>query len=367
VKKSRNPNRARSTAAVRFGLLTFAGLADIAQRELEACHPRELAVLGLRNHDLIVGEVSTANARRLAELRTVEDTFYMMGGPLTMAGRHDLAKLDRVVSKTGVLTGIGLKNALYGSRARRSHTFNCFVKQDRDREVRRKQIARGVVTRVASCFPKWRNSDPAAVEFWGFYIDRVLHLGLRLSDERMKYRGREPQRRQGSLRPTIAAALALLADPRPGSLVVDPMCGTGTILEEAFVRERDARYVGGDSAQDAVDLAGRRLGARGIPIRRWNAKELPLDDAQADAIVCNLPFGKTYSTARRNPSLYRALLSNWRRKLKPGGRMVLLTSDSQSLERCLSGLGLAWRKECRVKALGVWAAIYVVDKAPARR
>jgi hypothetical protein len=47
--------------------------------------------------------------------------------------------------------------------------------------------------------------------------------------------------------------------------------------------------------------------------------------------------------------------------------MVLLTSDSRSLERCLSDLSLSWRKECRVKVLGVWAAIYVVDKAPARR
>jgi len=367
VKKSHNPNISRARTTVGFGVLTFAGLADVTQRELALCRASELAVFRLRNYDFIVGKVSRASAGRLAGLRTVEDVFYMMGRPLPVASRRDLAKLDRTVTRTEVLDGLRLKSKLFGSRRRRSPTFTCFVKQDRDREVRRKQIAERVIARVASLFAKWRNTDPAETELWGFYINQVLHLGLRLSDEGMKYRSRAPQHRRGALRPTIAAALAFLADPKPGSLVVDPMCGTGTILEELFLREKDARYVGGDSAQEAVDLAGQRLAAYGIPIRRWDARELALDDAQIDLIVCNLPFGKRYSTARQNPALYRALLRNWRGKLRPRGQMVLLTSDSQSLEHCLLGLGLGWREECKVKVLGVWAAIYTVENALARR
>ncbi len=367
VKRSRSPKISRSRTAVGFGVLTFAGLAEITQRELEPYHPSEVAVFRLRNYDLIVGKVSEASAGRLAGLRTVEDVFYMMGVPVAVAVRRDLGKLDRIVSRAEVLNGVRLKNAFCGPRRRKSPTFNCFVKQDRDRDVRRKQIAERVAARVGSCLPRWRRADPSEIELWGFYVKGSVHVGLRVSDEGMKYRGKAPQQRRGALRPTIAAALALLADPKPGSLVVDPMCGTGTILEEVFHREKAARYAGGDAAQEAVELAGERLAAYGIPIRRWEAKELPFGDAQIDCIVCNLPFGRRYSTGSQNPALYRALLSNWRRKLKAGGRMVLLTADSAALEGGLLGLGLKWRSECKVKVLGVWATIYVVEKGPARR
>lgn len=367
VKRSRSPKISRSRTAVGFGVLTFAGLAEIAQGELAPYDPSEVAVFRLRNYDLIVGKVSEASVGRLAGLRTVEDVFYMMGRPVTVAVRQDLGKLDRIASRAEVLNGVRLKNAFHGPRRHKSPTFNCFVKQDRDREVRRKEIAERVTALVGSCLPRWRRADPAEIELWGFYVKGVVHLGLRLSDEGMKYRGKAPQQRRGALRPTIAAALALLADPKPGSLVVDPMCGTGTILEEAFCRERDARYAGGDAAQDAVELAEARLTAYGIPIRRWEGKELPLDDAQIDCIVCNLPFGRRYSTGSQNPALYRALLSNWQGKLKAGGRMVLLTADSAALEGGLSGLGMKWRRECKAKVLGVWATIYVVEKVAARR
>jgi tRNA (guanine6-N2)-methyltransferase len=357
---------ARRNTPVRFGVLTFAGLADITRRELQPCRPTELTVLRLRNYDLLVGAVGRGDLGRLAGLRTAEDVFHMMGRPVPIAGQRDLAKVAPMVTTAGILDGVSVKNTVWGSRRRRSHTFTCFVKQDRDREVRRKSIAAAVTARVASCFPRWRHADPAEIEFWGFYIEEVLHLGLRLSDEGMKYRGREPQRRTGALRPTIAAALALLADPGPGSFVVDPMCGTGTILEEAFAREERARYAGGDSAQEAVDLARQRLAAHGIAIERWDARRLPLEEGGIDCIVCNLPFGKRYSTPGENPSLYRALVSNWQRKLKPRGRMVLLTADSRALEDCLLGLGLSWRKECRVKVLGAWATVYAVENAQSR-
>jgi hypothetical protein len=324
-------------------------------------------VLRLRNYDLLVGAVGRGDVGRLAGLRTAEDIFCMMGRPVPIARQRDLAKLAPIVTRAGVLNGVSVKNTLWGSRRHRSHTFTCFVKQDRDREVRRKRIAAEVTARVASLFPRWRQADPAEIEFWGFYIEGVLHLGLRVSDERMKYRGKAPQRRKGALRPTIAAALALLADPSPGSFVVDPMCGTGTILEEAFAREERARYAGGDSAQEAVDLARQRLGGHGIAIERWDARRVPLGEAEVDCIVCNLPFGKRYSTPGQNPSLYRALVSNWHRKLKPRGRMILLTADSRALEDCLLGLRLGWRRECRVKVLGAWATVYAVGNAPAGR
>jgi tRNA G10 N-methylase Trm11 len=288
----------------------------------------------------------------------------MLGEPVPVKEQRDLDGLDAILTKTGILKAITHKQALRGHGRRRAPTFTCFVKQDRDRQVRRKSIARSVTARVASRFPKWRLADPAEIEFWGFYVGHVPHLGLRLSDESMRYHGRTPQRRKGALRPTIAGAMAVLADPKLGSFVVDPMCGTGTVLEEVFLRERRARYAGGDSSEEAVRLARERLAPYGIAIQQWEARRLPLEEREIDCIVSNLPFGKEYSTADENRGLYRALVSHWQGKLKPGGRMILLTADSSALESCLRGSPLSWRGECRVKVLGTWATIYSVAKAP---
>jgi len=354
----------RGSTGVRFGALTFAGLADVTRRELAPLRASGLSTFRLRNHDLIVGRIDGRHVPRLARLQTAEDIFSMLGEPVPVKGQHDLASLNALLTKARILNALGQKQALGGTRRRRAPTFTCFVKQDRDRQVRRKSIAGSVTARVASIFPKWRSADPAEVEFWGFYVGQMLHLGLRLSDEKMKYRGRTPQRRKGALRPTIAGAMAVLADPKAGSLVVDPMCGTGTVLEEAFRRQREARYAGGDSSEEAVHLARERLAAYGIAIQRWDARKLPLDEHEVDCIVCNLPFGKGYSTPEENPALYRALVSHWRGKLKPGGRMVLLTADSSAMEACLRGSGLSWREECRAKVLGTWATVYSVENAP---
>jgi SAM-dependent methyltransferase len=344
-------------------VLTFAGIADVTRRELAPCRATGLSTLRLRNHDLIVGRVDSRHVPRLARLQTAEDIFSMLAEPVRVETQRDLAGLNAILTRAAILNALGQKHVLGGSRRRRAPTFTCFVKQDRDRRVRRKSIARTVTARVGSLFPKWRSADPAEIEFWGFYVGHMLHLGLRLSDEKMRYRGRTPQRRKGALRPTIAGAMAVLADPKAGSLVVDPMCGTGTVLEETFRRQRRARYAGGDSSEEAVRLAGERLAPYGIPIQRWEARRLPLDEHEVDCIVCNLPFGKGYSTPDQNPALYRALVSHWRGKLKPGGRMILLTADTSALEGCLRGSSLSWREECRAKVLGTWATIYSVENA----
>jgi SAM-dependent methyltransferase len=315
----------------------------------------------MRNHDLIVGRIDGRDLPRLARLQTAEDIFYMMGEPVPVVKQRDLAGLKAILTRARILNAVRQKQALGGSRRRRTPTFTCFVKQDRDRQVRRKSIAAGVTARVASLFPKWRPADPADIEFWGFYVGRVLHIGVRLSDETMRYHGREPQRRKGALRPTIAAAMAVLADPKAGWLVVDPMCGTGTVLEEAFLRQRGARYAGGDSSEQAVRLARQRLARYGIPVQRWEARRLSLGEREVECIICNLPFGKGYSTPHENPAFYRTLVSHWRRKLKPGGRMILLTADTSALEGHLRGSALTWRAECRAKVLGTWATIYSVE------
>ena len=56
----------------------------------------------------------------------------------------------------------------------------------------------------------------------------------------------------------------VLAASRPGDLVVDPMCGSGTTLEAAARLER--RFVGNDVGAEAIGIAKERLARAGVTV-----------------------------------------------------------------------------------------------------
>src|SRR5260370_27424851 len=105
--------------------------------------------------------------------------------------------------------------------------------------------------------------------------------GLRLSDRTMRHRTYKMEHLPASLRPTIAAAVVRLADIKPKQVVLDPMCGAGTILAEVLewsrhTGVRQAAVCGGDIEKAALRAAGpnlRRLGH--VNLVRWDSRRLP--------------------------------------------------------------------------------------------
>jgi adenine-specific DNA-methyltransferase len=112
----------------------------------------------------------------------------------------------------------------------------------------------------------------------------------------------------------------------PGSLIVDPMCGSGTTLDVARDLNRRAR---------GFDLAPYRA-----DVERADARSLPLQDAEADLVFLDPPYGDhiTYSDdpaciGKLSPFdeiYYRELgrvFVEARRVLKPGGVFGLYVCD----------------------------------------
>ncbi len=333
----------------RFACLTFAGLGGIAKREMAGGGHRTERTFQLRNNDLLTTVASKADASALGELRTVEDVFWLMNSPIRVERKSDLGRLDRLVSQAAILRGLELRNQLFRGAKPRRVSFKCFVKQDRDYRVRRRQIEERVEVAIQRAFPKWHRADPAALEIWAFFVDGAVQLGFRLSYESMRYHGRRPPSREGALRPTIAGAMVHVAAMEQGECFIDPMCGTGTILGEA---RGIGTGFGGDCDMDALQLAVQH----NVPLVLWDARRLPLVPG-VDCIICNLPFGKQFGERSGLPELYAECLSEWQRILNVGGRMVLLTSEKRLLERLATKAGLAVRESHRVKVLGLWAYI----------
>ncbi len=182
----------------------------------------------------------------------------------------------------------------------------------------------------------------------------------------MRERGtqRPSPRSEISMSPRLARVLLNLSGVHNGQTVLDPFCGSGTILAEALTRS--VRCLGLDAKTNRVREARENLGwlsgttgDRGYDIRVGDARDLPrmLRRSKVDGIVSE-PFLLPRMRARPGRSVAEGLigeasevygdsLASMTEVLKPGGRIVLvvpvmLTTDGEELSMRLEGrrLGL---------------------------
>jgi SAM-dependent methyltransferase len=205
--------------------------------------------------------------------------------------------------------------------------------------------------------PRWRPADPAPVELWALQTRaRRVRLGLRLSDRRMRQRAGREVELPGALRPVVAAAMLRLAGAARGP-VLDPCCGSGTIVREAV--EEGRRALGADLDAAAVAAARTNLPS-GTPLFRGDAAALPLRSGAVGAVVTNPPFGRRHALADDQGGWLRAAFAELRRVVVPGGAIVLLHPRSRAFEAAVlrPHAGLL-RSRHAIELLGLRTTIWI--------
>jgi demethylmenaquinone methyltransferase/2-methoxy-6-polyprenyl-1,4-benzoquinol methylase len=118
------------------------------------------------------------------------------------------------------------------------------------------------------------------------------------------------------------------ADVKPTDRVLDVACGTGD-LTEAFARAGAAEVIGLDFTAEMLDIARvkapRHLGraVAKVTYQQGDAQQLPFPDAAFD--VVSIAFGI------RNVQDPMRALREFRRVLRPGGRLIVLEFAEPSL------------------------------------
>jgi len=315
------------------------GLEAIASHELRLRAHLSGAVRALRGFDertSILAFPFDGPTADLLTLRTAEDIFAL--GAEAQDVPWSYAGLRAV--QTAVKTSPTLEMAaalVLEARGRRPHkpSFRVIARKAGDHAFRRVDLQHAVERAMVERFPAWRTKEEnASLELWAHLIEDHFILGLRLSGANLRQRTYKQVSLPASLKPTIAAAMALVSQARPDDVVLDPMCGAGTILIERAETGRYRQLLGGDLDPAAMSATRANMGPRYQPIelRQWDARALPLPDHSVNVLITNLPFGRQLSSPAELRTLYPALLTEWSRVTAPGGRMVLLTSETALLE-----------------------------------
>jgi 23S rRNA G2445 N2-methylase RlmL len=201
------------------------------------------------------------------------------------------------------------------------------------------------------------------------YRFSTLLLGIRLNTtplgETGGLIGTEREKVYTVLKASLAYSLLAAAGvPHclPGSIVLDPMCGSGTVPEAAATAFPTCFSLGGDYSEEATDKAARNaaklrcttrcsggigpgVGMAYPDIVRWDASRLPIRDSCIDFVVTDMPFGKKCGSSADNTRLYPRAMQDFHRVLRMdhrGGKAVLLTT-AKSLVVHEKGLSNMWK------------------------
>jgi 23S rRNA G2445 N2-methylase RlmL len=347
--------------------MVFPGLEPIAEEEVAHDLGGEIKKSGA---GLVVFRVQEIDAS-LLQLRTVEDVFLYGWGTDQLSYRaKDLESIRRWTAREVNWDQLLRIHHAIRPKPKGRPTFRLVTQMSGEHGYRRTDARKALAEGLAGKLPaSWRHAEEnAAVEIWLTIHGATAVCGLRLSDRTMRHRAYKLEHLPASLRPTLAAAMVRQAELKPQHVVLDPMCGAGTILAEVLEGARHAGMRlagvwGGDSQAGALRAAGQNLRRLGRAIlARWDARALPLPDASVDRVICNPPFGKQLGRPEEIRLLYRGVLRECDRVLRPRGRGVLLVSDVAALKEATAAVNWKHVRHFRVRVLGQMASLSVWRK-----
>ncbi|MEM7657565.1 MAG: methyltransferase domain-containing protein [Bacteroidota bacterium] len=168
-------------------------------------------------------------------------------------------------------------------------------------------------------------------------------IGIQWTRVPLSQRFERPYFRRVSLKLTTAWALLQLADIPPASeaTLLDPFCGSGTILLEAAAVFPHLQLYGSDLFPEVVEGASQNLAAfdlsERVSLRQQDARHLSEHWAEnsVDVLVTNPPFGLQMGRKLNLFWFYHDLLAQAARIVKPDGRVVMLVLKANLLRQVI--------------------------------
>ena len=342
--------------------IVLPGLEPVAAEEIED-HPYLQAQVKKTLPGAVVFRTDAID-ESLLDLRTTEDVYLLGWGTDELTYKaEDLRNIERWTAKDVRWDHLLQIHHRIRPKPSGKPTFRIITQMAGNHVYRRVDAGKAFAKGLAGKFPSsWKHvEENASVEFWLTIHNRRAVCGLRLTDRNMRHRTYKREHLPASLRPTMAAAMVRLGEADFGEVVIDPMCGAGTLLAEQLdVAPEKMTVFGGD--KDLEPLRSTRANLKPFRHARlscWDATQLPLVSDSVNVILSNPPFGKQIGKPEEMASLYRRMIREYDRILRPGGRAVLLVADYPLLKQAIPSKRWKSRRQLSVKVLGQKATIGV--------
>ncbi len=323
--------------------LTTRGLESLSADEMRALPDLSVQQIAYRR---VEAEYS-GDLAALCALRAVDDVF------LTLAAwdgiSHERAMLSRFVEWSAALRPADSLPLLATLRILPEEpAFSVTVNFVGKRNYSAPEVKAVLAESLVGQNPGWRYAEDDAeadLNLRLFIEHETALVGLRIARDPLHRRAYKVANLPGALKPTVAAAMLQLAGVTKRSRLVDPFCGSGTILIEAALR--GATAIGGDLDLEALEAARINVQQAGVraTLCQWDGRHLPLSEDAVSCVVANLPWGRQIPVDVGLERLYQHSFVEMQHRVIPSGKIVLLTthpdligrSPQQSIEISLYG------------------------------
>lgn len=184
--------------------------------------------------------------------------------------------------------------------------------------------------------------------------DDQCYFGMGLQDKPLHRRQWRGESYSAQLHPPVAAAMAMLADPGQRTHIIDPFCGSGTILIESALQYNGLRHMGFDTDASAIAIAMDNARSAGVRIE-WHVDDFIRHYKQAGEyiLVTNPPWGEKYSIDEQ------IFYNNLECFIEGSVSAVLLVP--QDIKDSLQATGRAVKEVCTTRVRGKLASILHIN------
>jgi len=193
-----------------------------------------------------------------------------------------------------------------------------------------KKLGAVVLRRVKAAKVHLTNPDKT---FFGVLTGNKFVFGLRIAEIVPKsFVERRPRKRPffhpSAMPPKLARCMVNLAQPKAGELVLDPFCGTASMLIEAGLI--GCRVVGFDAQKRMIRGSLRNLVYYGVQpdgLAVADAQHLPM--VRVDCVVTDPPYGRSSTTmGRETGQIVKDFLSRVDDHIRRGRRICIASPKS---------------------------------------
>ncbi len=354
-----------------FELTTHPGLEDLAWAEVRerlasAGWEAELLPAPLRGRvrfRVAAGEEVAEDV--LARLRTLRSAHHLLRPllELELPTEDPLGALDRALREV-TIPGLD-PSTPFRITAQRSGSHP-FTSQD--------------LARVAGAAVQARSGAPVDLESFAVEVrvdvkDRLALVAVQLTRTPLTHRYAGLDRPRVALKADIAyALLRLLGRPRPGARLLDPFCGSGTILLEAGALWRRVELWGLDRDPRAARSARSNLCRLGLGARARIlcadalAARRHLPERSFARIATNPPYGRRLGRELHFFRFYRDWLAQADALLEPEGRIGILVRKRDAFRAAVEDQGVFRIRHVRViDASGLFVGLFILSRDRERR